>query len=253
VVVTGTAFSSNFSAGIQGSALSGSNLALEILGATSANTFTSNNGGVLCSNDDNATATCTISNNTFTNQLGNSVFVGDGTSLNNAGVLNARVENNTITQQAGGNNNPIGAFLSGKGTVSKVLINRNSVTSAGEFDGIFVNTPDSGSTPNVNATVTNNTVHITNSTTGAEAIDLAPHQSATACFNVTGNTATTATTGLDGISMTQAGSASVSLEKGVSTSTTASGVLTDNNPNAVAIFTFGTIGIVSNGVCATPP
>src|SRR5262249_46347338 len=124
VVVTGTAFTNNTAVGLQGSALSASNLTLQVQGATSANTFTNNNDGVLCSNDDNATATCTISNNTFTGQPGNSIFVGNGTTLTNTGgALNARIENNTVTQPAGGNNNSIQAYLSGKGTISKVLIN----------------------------------------------------------------------------------------------------------------------------------
>jgi hypothetical protein len=255
VIVTGSTFSSNFSVGIQGSALSASNLTLKILGATSANTFSSNNDGVLCSNDDNAKATCQISNNTFTGQPGNAIFVGNGTQLTDTGgVLNARIESNTITQPSTGNNNPIGVFLSGNTTTSNVLLNLNTITTAGTSDGIFVDTPDSNSTPHMNVTVTNNTVSVTDSVNGANAIDLQPHQSATACFNVTGNFATTAASiqGLDGIFMFQSGSATVTLDKGSSSSTTATGVLTDNNPGSTPISAIGAITLVTT-TCATPP
>jgi hypothetical protein len=255
VIVTGSTFSSNFSAGIQGLAVSTSNLTLKMLGATSANTISSNNDGVLCSNQDSAKATCTISNNTFTGQPGNAVFVGNGVTSAASAVLNARVENNTITQPSTGFNNAIGVFLSGTGTTSNVLLNGNNVTTAGTSDAIFVNTPDNPSSPDMNVTVTNNTVRVTDSVLGANAINLGPHQSATACFNVTGNDAQTAASGLglDGIFMSQSGSATVNLV-GVTTSTKATAVLRVNNPitpPGQIVATDNTIGGASS--CATPP
>ncbi|MBV9580459.1 MAG: hypothetical protein JO057_17900, partial [Chloroflexi bacterium] len=251
VIVSGSTFSSNFSVGLQGSALPTSNLTLEVLGSSSANTFTNNNDGVLCSNDDGATATCTISGNTFVGQPGNSIFVGNGSDLTTAGSLNARVENNTITQPNTGNNNSIEAYLSGKGTVSNVLINNNTVSNNGQFDGINVNTPDSGSTPTLNVTLTNNKV--TTAASGANGIDLTPHQSATACFNVTGNNATTNASGLLGIFLAQFGSATVTLEQGSSSSTDPTTVLNANNTSVPAAQATGTITVSSTARCSTPP
>jgi hypothetical protein len=262
VSVTGGTVSGNFAAGMQGSALgnssgipqSGSNMTLLISGAT----FTSNNDGALCSNDGNATATCNISNSTFTGHLGNSIFVGNGTTQSTAGTLNARIQNNkTVTQPVGGNNATIGVFLSGKGTVSKVLIDGNNVTNNGNFDGIFVNTPDNLSTPTLNVTITNNTV--ATAASGFAGLDLTPHQSATACFNVTGNTASTVATPPappnPAIFLSQGDSATVRLEQRNSTSTTALTVLQNNNPatTGTSIQVLGTINVVSNGFCATPP
>jgi hypothetical protein len=173
------------------------------------------------------------------------------------GVLNARIESNTITQPASATaaNNAIGVFLSGNTTTSNVLLNLNNVTTAGTSDAIFVDTPDTSSTPHMNVTLTSNTVTVTDSVNGSDAINLAPHQSAVACFNVTGNHATTAASvaGVKGIFMSQTGSATVSLEKGTSTSSAATTVLTDNNPASTPISTFGTITTVANGTCATPP
>jgi hypothetical protein len=251
VSVSGGTLASNFATGMQGSALAGTTMSLIISGAT----FTSNNAGVLCSNDGNASAACTISNSTFTGHLGNSIFVGNGTTLSTAGALNARIQDNTITQPVNGNNASIGVFLSGSGTVSNVLIDGNKITNNGDFDGLNVNTPDSGSTPTIGVTITNNTVATTTAgPNGANAIDLTPHQSATACFNVTGNTASTASA-LDAILLSQGGSAAVTLEKGGSTSTNAQTVLQNNNPLSTqsTIQVFGTVTVVSNGSCATPP
>jgi hypothetical protein len=144
-------------------------------------------------------------------------------------------------------------FISGAGTVSKVLIDHNQVTNNGHVDGIDVNTPDATSTPSAGVTITNNTV--STAASGANGIDLTPHQSATACFNVTGNNASTAAAGLEAIFLSQSGSAAVSLEQRSSTSTSALTVLQNNNTatTASAIFVSGTVSVVSNGSCATPP
>ena len=253
VIVTGSTISSNFSAGIQGSALASSNLTLKILGASSVNTFTNNNDGVLCSNDGNASATCNVSNNTFTGQTGNSIFIGNGTSLTTAGALNGRIANNTVNQPlAGSVNHTIEAFFSGAGTVSKVVISGNTVVNNGLFDGINVNTPDANSSPNMAITVTNN--NVTTSVNGVNGINLNARQSSTACFNVLQNT-TAAPSGI-GIQLREVSPATVNLEKGTSTSNVADTVLHDNNPAATGstnTFVTGTVAVVNNGTCAVPP
>ena len=107
VIVTGSAFQNNVAAGIQGSALAQSNLTLKVLGATGTNTFTNNNEGVRCSNQDNADMTCEVSNNIFTGHPGNAIFVGNGMTLTSSASLNGKIENNDVTMPPDGNNHII--------------------------------------------------------------------------------------------------------------------------------------------------
>jgi hypothetical protein len=255
VIVTGSTFASNFSAGIQGSALAQSNLTLKVLGASAANTFTSNNDGVLCSNGSgsSASATCEVSNNTFTGHPGNSIFIGNGVGLtSSSAVLNGKIQNNTITQPTGGNNNTIESFLSGAGAVSRLLISGNTVNNNGQFDGVNVNTPDSGTSPNFSVTVTNN--RVTTAASGVNGINLNARQSSSACFNVLQNT-TAAPSGI-GIQVREVSPATARLERGASASSDAATVLAANNPAAGGsppTFVVGTVTVVNNGTCATPP
>ena len=57
-----------------------------------------------------------------------------------------------------------GQTLSGAGAVSRLLISGNTVNNNGQFDGVNVNTPDSGTSPNFSVTVTNN--HVTTAASG---------------------------------------------------------------------------------------
>ena len=93
VIVTGSTFQSAL-LGLQGSALAQSNLTLKIgaIGATNMNTFSNNiGGGVRCSNQDDADMTCEVSNNTFTDNSGNAIFVGNGTTLTDMARLNGKI------------------------------------------------------------------------------------------------------------------------------------------------------------------
>ena len=117
---------------------------------------------------------------------------------------------------------------SGTGAVSKLQISGNTVTNNGQFDGIHVNTPDTGSSPNFSVTMTNN--NVTTAASGVNAINLNACQSSTACFNVQSNTMQ-APSGI-GVQVRQVSPATASLERGSSASNALSTVLTANNPAA---------------------
>ena len=115
-----------------------------------------------------------------------------------------------------------------------------------------MNTPDAGTSPNFHVTVTNNNASI--GADGVNAINLNARQSSTACFKVEGNT-TAAPSGI-GVQVRQVSPATASLERGGSASNTASVVLDDNNPAAAGstpTFVAGTVTVVNNGTCLTPP
>jgi hypothetical protein len=186
VIVTGSTFQNNDAAGIQGSALAQSSLTLNILGATSANTFMNNNEGVRCSNQNDADMSCEVSNNTFIGHPGSAIFVGNGTPMPLTGMasLNGKILNNSVTMLTGGNNHTIFSNLRGSGSFSALLISGNTVSNNVQFDGIRVDTPDTGTSPNFSVTVTNNDV---TTTKGENAISLNAQQMSRACFNVRSN------------------------------------------------------------------
>ena len=190
--------------------------------------FTSNNEGVLCSNNTDARATCEISNNTFTGQLGNAIFVGNGIGTTNLSVFERPHPKQQRHHAAGGDNHTVQSFFGGTGAVSNLVISGNTVNNNGNFDGIHVNTPDMGSSPIFNVTVLSN--NVTTAASGVNAINLNARQSSTACFNVRLNT-TAAPSGI-GVQVRQVAPAVASLERGTSASNTASTVLADNNPAA---------------------
>jgi hypothetical protein len=252
VIFTGTAFTDNFSAGATGAALGDSDLTFNILGGTDngANTFTNSHDAIKASNKDNAHLTTEISNNTFTNNDGNAIFVGNGVPpVSNTSLITARILNNTITAPSDEVNHVVLLLFSGAGAISHVRIDGNNITNHGPFDGININTPDSGTSPNFTAVVTNNTV--TNDATSTNAINLNARQSSTAVFKVEGNTTTAP--GNIGIQVRQVGSATVSLERGGSASNDPAVVLPANNPNATGTFPTniaGTVAVVANSASA---
>jgi hypothetical protein len=147
--------------------------------------------------------------------------------------------------------------LSGIGSSSALLISGNTVFNNGSSDGIRVDTPDTGTSPNFSVTVTNNDV---TTTTGENAISLNAQQSSMACFNVRSNT-TAAPVG-NGVQVRRVTPAMASLEKGDgSISDTASNVLRINNPAAAGSSpdtatsvpgAVSAVSVVENGTCVTP-
>ena len=237
VIMTGSTFQNNVAAGIQGSALDQSNLTLKVLGATNINTFTNNNEGVRCSNQNDADVTCEVSHNTFTGHPGNAIFIGNGTTLTSSASLNGKIEKNDVTMPPVDDtnfNHAILSDLSGTGSSSALLISGNIVTNNGRGDGIHVGTLNAGASPNFSVTVTNNNVTV--ASTGLSAISLNAEQSSSACFNVRFNT--TAAPNGAGVHVRQFSTnvinpSSAHLERGdLSTSDIAVVVLAVNNPRA---------------------
>jgi CSLREA domain-containing protein len=260
--ITGNTFTTNFGAALQGGALGQSNLTFNVLGGTSdgANSFTNNAAdALLVSNKNDAQLTTEISSNTFTGNPGNAIFMGNGTPpVSNLSNINGKILNNTITQPGGTPNVSINhvvlVLFSGTAAPSTVQICSNNITNNGQFDGVNVNTPDSGTSPNFKVTVNNNTVN--SAASASNAINLNGRQSSTALFKVQSNT-TSAPSGI-GIQVREVSPATVNLEQG-SSSGSASTVLAANNPLAVGspgfnTFVTGTVGVVANTLpaCSAP-
>jgi VCBS repeat-containing protein len=158
---------------------------------------------------------------------------------------------NSITMLNVVDNHTILISFSGTGSSSALLISGNTVTHNGLQDGIHVDTPNAGTSPNFSVTVTNNNVTAPN---GVNAISLNARQSSIACFNVLSNT--TAAPNGNGVQVRQVTPGVVRLERGGSASNTASVVLAANNPAAggsTPTSVAGTVSVVNNGTCATPP
>jgi CSLREA domain-containing protein len=259
--LTGNSFVSNFGPALQGTALGQSSLTFNVLGGTGdgANMFTNNAAdALLVSNKNDADLTTEVSSNIFTGNPGNAIFVGNGTPpVSNLSSINAKILNNTITQPGGSpnvsTNHVVLALFSGTGAPSSVQICDNNITNNGQFDGIHVNTPDSGTSPNFSVSVNNNVVN--NAASATNAINLNGRQSSTALFHAQGNT-TTAPSGI-GIQVREVSPATVNLERGISASSTASTVLSNNNPAAAgspATFIVGAVTVVNNTLagCSSP-
>ena len=274
VIVTGSTFRDSL-LGLQGSALARSNLTLKILGETNMNTFSGNIEGVRCSNQDDADMTCEVSNNTFTGNLNNAIFVGNETTLTDRARLNGKIQNNDVTMPPDGSDHIILSSLSGTNSASgsssaALLISGNTVIKDEDdgignfnFNGIHVNTTFNPATPNPNpmmepnfrVTVTRNNVK--NTANGLSAISLNALGKSSPCFNVLLNT--TEAPGGSGVLVSDFTSGIVRLEQGMAMlSAPASDVLRNNNADlgsSEAASVQGNVRVVVNGFCATftPP
>jgi cytochrome c2 len=250
VNIVASTFSNNFAEGFLGQGLGSANLTVNALGAGAGNTntFTGGTGGFFVSNQDNAHVTTEVSNNTFSGQANNAIFIGQATpSATSSSLLTAKVLNNTITSASAAvnENHIVEFFFSGTNAPSHVTVSGNNVTNNGNFDGINVNTPDAGSSPHFEVKVVNNT--ITSAATAVNGIGLNARQSSTAVFKVEGNTSTS---GHD-VRVREVSPATASLETGTS-SGTAAAVLAANNPGAPTTSVSGTVTVVANGTGSYP-
>ena len=174
--------------------------------------------------------------------------------LTSMASLNGKILNNNVTMLTGGINHTILSNLRGSGSSSALRISGNMVSNNVQFDGIRVDTPDTGTSPNFSVTVTNNDV---TTTKGENAISLNAQQRSRACFNVRLNK-TAAPVG-NGVQVRRVTPAMASLEKGGgSISDTASNVLRINNPDATGSTptsvpgAVSAVSVVENGTCVTP-
>ncbi|MEA2941087.1 MAG: hypothetical protein QOD09_1616, partial [Bradyrhizobium sp.] len=253
-------FTGNKAAGFQGTGTDTSNLTVNAIGAGGhSNTFSNNNDGVLIGSSGSADVTTEFSNNTFSgNHPGVAITVSTFQSSTASGSLSAKILNNNITIPATGLNDGIQALMSGTGTPQHIKIDGNTINDSGTgANGIFVGTPDAGTTPNFTAIITNNTVTMNDHVNSGNGIE-AEADRGTAVFKIEQNTVTGA--GIDGIFLFQSNPATVSLERGVSASNSAATVLAANNPGAVAgpaagtlaTEVAGTITVVNNGTITLP-
>ena len=254
-------FTGNKAAGFQGVGTDQSNLTVNAIGAGGhSNTFSNNNDGVLIGSTGDADVTTEISNNNFSgNTPGVAITVSTFQSSTINGSLSAKILNNTISVPATGLNDAIQALMSGVGTVQHIKIDGNVITDSGTgANGIFVGTPDAGTSPNFTAIITNNTVTMTDLVNSGNGISAQSTKGGTAVFKIEGNTVTGAA--IDGIFLFRPNTATstVSLERGISASNTASVVLAANNPNAHSAVggldteVLGTITVVNNGTITLP-
>ena len=269
VNITGNTFSNNKSQAIQVAANDSSSVNLTITNNTITR-GTQGNEGIVLSNGSNGDLTTLIDGNTISGFSGVSIFVGQTAgNATAASLLQATISNNNITAPTTATNSAILAFLTstvGQVSQARILIDNNTVTqnsTQGVARGIFVDTPDANTTPNFDVTVSNNTVHITDSVAGVNGIAVQARRG-TMDADIFGNHVdfpNGTPGGVVGIRERQAntdGAATVptaTIQRDGSASGTASGVLADNNPgNTVEIL--GTVTIAANGTVqlpATPP
>ncbi len=269
VVIQGSNFANNFTQGVQANALDSSTLNMTV----KSSTFTSNNEGVVLANSGSGHLTATVGGsapadgNTVTGQIGVGIFVGNAGTLTTSATLVGAIRNNTVTQAVGHNNDAILSLISGPATASPstVLdISNNTATTplngdGGGFRGIFVDTPDTGTSPTFDVTVNNNTVSTQG--LGADGIALQARRG-NGDFHVQGNTSTSQQG--DAIFVRQVNSdgggnpSTFDLEKGISAAGTVLQVIKDNNPAVTGAATHtigisGTINLVANGAVTTVP
>jgi hypothetical protein len=264
ILVTGsTAFTNNALVGAQFQALDSSNVTVTV----QSSTFTDNNSGLQVENNSSAHMTATIGGttaalgNTFTVSaaLGAAGSASDAITATNFAAatsssdLRVKILHNNVTVPSGGVNHAVIIFGSGTNAPLEAQLDSNAITNNGQFDGIHVNTPDTGTTPTMNVIVTNNNVNSTDAADGTNAINLNYRRAGTAVFKVEGNT--TAAPGGFGIQLRQT-AGTVSLERGASASSSPGTVLAANNPSAVGgvanISVVGTITVVNNGTVVFP-
>jgi hypothetical protein len=144
--------------------------------------------------------------------------------------------------------------------VQHIKIDGNTVNDSGTgANGIFVGTPDAGTSPNFTAIITNNTVTMNDPINSGNGIEATSSKGGSAVFKIENNTVSNA--GIDGIFLFRPNTAtgSVSLEQGTG-SGSASSVLATNNPNAHASVAggglgtqvAGTVSVVPNGTITLP-
>jgi hypothetical protein len=250
--------SNNKSQAIQISALETSNVHATIDNNTITR-GTQGNEGIVLSNGGDADLTTAIVNNDISGFGGVAIFVGQVAGQGtNQSLLQATIQNNTVTSPADATNHAILAFLSsetGQVSQARLLIDDNTVTyNSAAARAILVDAPDSGRTPNFYATVTDNTVTATD-VDAVTMISVAARNGATGHSDVRGNDVNyTFDPPPTGINVREATGGSNELARGGSASNDAATVLAANNPlsTTTVIPSSADIPVVENNTILLP-
>jgi hypothetical protein len=257
IKINDNTITNNKSQGIQGAANDTSTLNL-IIDHNQVTKGTQGNEGIVLSNGGSGHLLTVVNNNTVTGFGGVEIFVGQTPgNATSASLLEARITNNIVVSPATATNHSIIAFLTsttGQISQAKILIDGNNVTqNAGTVArAILVDAPDASRTPNINATVTNNTVTQVDSA-GAPTTGIAVNarNGATGHFDVRSNTVTQ-TSGGPGIRVREDATSQAELARGVSASNDPLTVLNANNPGASGEILGASVTVINNGVVLLP-
>ncbi|HRG17157.1 MAG TPA: hypothetical protein PLB00_14255, partial [Pseudomonadota bacterium] len=258
IVVDRCLFRDNKSQPIQVAANDNSTIDLTVDESFSRN-LAQGNEGILMSNGSNGRLTTHVTNGTFNNFGGTSLFVGQTSGNANAlggGTvgLNAVLRNNLINAPVAATNHALIAFLTsttGQVSLANVLIEANTIaqnSTGGTARPFLVDAPDASRTPSWTASVLTNNVTFVDAATGSTA-DVTARNGGDGCFDVRNNVVA----GPWGIRVRQASLATVRLEQGVSGSAVAATVLDDNHAAGTLTSAAGTVTVVNNATCMTPP
>jgi len=265
ITVDTVSFDDNKSQAVQAAANDNSVLDMTVKNSTLVRS-TQGNEGILLSNGSGGRLTAHVTGNNISGIPGANIYVGQTAgNATSASYLTAYIANNTITHPTSATNSAILAFLTScngssctaQAAPANIMITNNTVfenSTGGVSRGIFVDTPDASSLPNFSATVTSNTVHIYDNATGLQGIAVQGRQSSTACYDVRNNVVdfpNGVPAGVNGIRIRQTSPATVNLAQGSSGSTVAATVLANNN--TATADSVGTVNVVPNGACLTPP
>ena len=258
IVVDRCLFRDNKSQPVQVAANDNSIIDLTVDESFSRN-LTQGNEGILMSNGSNGRLTTHVTNSTFNNFGGTSLFVGQTAGNANAlggGVvgLNAVLRNNVINAPVTATNHGLIAFLTsttGQVSLANILIEANTIaqnSTGGTARPFLVDAPDASRTPSWTASVLTNNVTFVDAVTGATA-DVSARNGGDGCFDVRNNVIA----GPWGIRVRQATLATARLEQGVSGSAVAATALDDNHVAGTLTSVAGTVTVVNNATCLTPP
>ena len=228
------------------------------------------NEGIVVSNRDDAQMTATIRNSSFTYFPGSAVRIGQASGAASAlSLLRATISNNSIETGDGATAPSIAGYLSstsGQAAPTRLLISTNTIRQYTLQPAIVVTTPDPGSSPAVDVTITNNHVDMSeyppgSGVRGTSGIVVRSTQTAAnVCANILSNSShwfplTVGPGG--GILAEQASGGMFRLEQGSeSLGTAAATVLNTNNatgpygPSTTDVL--GALTVIANGSCQLP-
>ena len=230
---------------------------IDVADSELVNSFQGTQGLVLV-NSTNADLTASVTSTDFIELPGANVWLGQASGNASAlSKLHVTIVNNAFTQSPGATDRPIvvsGSSTTGSVAPLRVLVDNNFIQSP-VLGGIYVVTPDALASPRVDLTLANNHVDTIDTVLGTRGVTLDLNQgSAAVCASVTGNTFHHLPPTLGaGLHLTQAGSTTVSLERGsANLADPVTTVLQANNPSTNEFVVSGTVGIIENGVCLVP-
>ncbi len=259
--INNNTFTNNKSQAIQVAANDSSSVNLTITG-NAITRGTQGNEGIVISNGSDGDLTSLVSNNTIAGFGSASIFVGQTPGNATASsLLQATLQGNIITAPATATDHAILGFLTstlGQVSQARLLIDNNTVTqnSSGGLSGIFVTTPDADRTPNFDVTVTHNHVDVTDGVNGLRGIVVQATRGS-GHFDVRENDVDypNGNPGVKGLRVRQQTLtvlSTVDLARGISASSSATTVLSDNNPAAGGTEVLGAVSVINNGILQTP-